>query len=391
MKVLWVGNYQEASGWSQAGRDYILSLDAAGVNVVPRPLLITNSQGEVPERIKQLEQQSSQGCECVIQHTVPHLYDFNSRFKKNIGLYVTETSHFKRTTWASRINLMDEAWVCNYQQVQASKDSGVKIPIKVIPHATSIDRFQTKYETNEYLKRQLRGNFTFYTIGEFSNRKNLTAILRAFHIEFHRNEPVSLVIKAHKSGMSPQQAYGAIANHCTAIKKGVKAYINPESYKTEIIITDRLTDKQILQLHATCDCFVQVSYGEGWSIPAFDAMAMGKTPIVSDSSGYKAYMTNSCGWMVPTHESPCFGIDDTFADMYTGYESVWAVDVSALRKAMREAYENRELREQKAVNGRNRAYEYSYARIGNIMKEALLNGSQVKNRRTENGVNTPTT
>lgn len=391
MKVLWVGNYQESSGWSQAGRDYILALDAAGVNVVPRPLLITGSQGEVPERIKLLEQQSSQGCDYVVQHTVPHFMDYNGRFKKNIALYMTETSHFKRTTWPSRINLMDEAWVANWQQVQAAYDSGVHVPIKIVPHATNTDRFQTKYPVNLNLKKQLRGNFSFYTICEHSSRKNLAALLRAFHTEFHRNEPVSLVIKTSKSGMNPEQSYNIIANYCITVKKGVKAYINLESYKTEIIITDHLTDSQILQLHATCDCFVQVSYGEGWSIPAFDAMSLGKTPIVSDSSGYRAYMTNSCGWMVPTHTEACFGMDDAFSDLYTGYENVWSVDVSSLRKAMREAYINKDLRAEKAVNGRNRAYEYSYARIGNIMKEALLDGSQVKNRRVENGVNTAAT
>ena len=38
MKVLYVGCYRDGTGWGQAAIDYILSMGAAGINVVPRPI-----------------------------------------------------------------------------------------------------------------------------------------------------------------------------------------------------------------------------------------------------------------------------------------------------------------------------------------------------------------
>jgi hypothetical protein len=112
MKVLYISNYRERTGWARAGRDYILSLDAAGVDLVPRPIFLGQSRCELPDRIKELESQSSQGCDIVIQHTLPNLYDYNGAMF-NIALYATETSDFTMSGWADRINSLDAAVVIN--------------------------------------------------------------------------------------------------------------------------------------------------------------------------------------------------------------------------------------------------------------------------------------
>ena len=36
MKVLYLGCYRDGTGWAHSAIDYILSLDAAGIEVVPR-------------------------------------------------------------------------------------------------------------------------------------------------------------------------------------------------------------------------------------------------------------------------------------------------------------------------------------------------------------------
>jgi len=38
MKILYIGNYRDGTGYGQAAEDYILSLDSVGANVVCRPL-----------------------------------------------------------------------------------------------------------------------------------------------------------------------------------------------------------------------------------------------------------------------------------------------------------------------------------------------------------------
>ena len=110
MKVLYINNYKDGTGWSNAGINNILALDSAGIDVVPRAITFEDQHHDYPERIKELEQTPTNGCTVCIQHTLPHLYSYDYR-SKNIGCLDTERSHFKVTGWQYYINLMDEVWV----------------------------------------------------------------------------------------------------------------------------------------------------------------------------------------------------------------------------------------------------------------------------------------
>lgn len=374
MKVLFCGVYRDGTGWGQAAIDYILSLDAAGVDVVPRPIKLNAHQHEPPARILELEQRPSQGCNTVIQHILPHLMDYNGRLH-NIGLYATETSSFRDCAWAERINNLDEAWVINEQMAQSSQDSGVTVPIAVIPHATDVARFQRSYKPLEALRtHHEQGSFIFYTVGEMVRRKNLAALVKAFHLEFRPHEPVELVIKTSISGKSAEEARGDVEKFCRGMKDGLKLYRTAEEYKAETILTERYTDEAISRLHNSCDCFVQPSYGEAWSIPAFDAMGFGKTPILTNWGGSRGYMTEETGWLVPYRLEPVFGVTESFADLYTGNEYWASVDIGALRFAMRQAFEDRDVRKKKSAAGIKRAFDFSHEKVGQLMKEVLDNG-----------------
>ena len=130
MKVLYIGNYKDGTGWANAALNNILALDSAGVNVVPRAISFNGKSIDVPQRIYELEDNDSFGSDVCIQHTLPPYYSYNSNVK-NIGFYVTETNTFNDTMWHKSINMMDEAWVPNKQIVEASKKSGVTITIKI--------------------------------------------------------------------------------------------------------------------------------------------------------------------------------------------------------------------------------------------------------------------
>ena len=140
-------------------------------------------------------------------------------------------------------------------------------------------------------------------------------------------------------------------------------------------------------LHNTCDCFVMPSYGESWCLPTFDAMAMGKTPICSDIGGMSEFIgytklyteigngSAAAGWLVPTHEEPCFGMaaDNILPDLFMGNENWRSIDVNELRMAMREAFEDKEGRKSMADIGIDRAYDFSYEAVGKQMRN-VLNG-----------------
>jgi glycosyltransferase involved in cell wall biosynthesis len=116
------------------------------------------------------------------------------------------------------------------------------------------------------------------------------------------------------------------------------------------------------------------SYGEAWSIPAFDAMGFGKTPICSNTGGMADYIGDS-GILIDGRWEPVSGMTDTFADLFTGEEDWYSVDVNQLRRAMRKIYtmkssEQEEYSKMKR-NGLVQAQKYSHENIGKLIKELL--------------------
>ena len=368
MKVLYTGCYRDGTGWGQAAIDYILSMDAVGIDVVPRPIKLNQTIVDIPKRISELEKKDSSGASVCIQHILPHMMEFSSKFDKNIGLYATETSNFKDSGWARKINMMDEAWVINNQMFHASKDSGVTIPIKVVPHATDFSKFERGYKKLDLSIPE--DNFVFYTIADLNKRKNLEAFVKAFHTEFEPSEPVSLLIKTNKYGMEPDEIALKVRDLCNNIKSGLKKYNSIGDYKDDLIITTVVSEEDVCRIHNTCDCFVTSSYGEAWCIPAFDAMGFGKTPICTNIGGMADFVGDG-GFLVEGMMEPVFGMMETFNDLFTANESWCSVSIQGLMDCMRHVYENRQDLKNMKKTGLKRAYEYSHENIGNLIKGLL--------------------
>jgi len=363
MKVLFIGHYKEQSGWGKAARDYILALDAAGVDVVPRTVKLNSTMPEIPERIKELESKSSRGATHCIQHVLPHHLDFNGRFEKNIALAVYESFNAKLSSWPAKINLMDELWVPSEFTSLVFDDMGVNIPTKIVPHAFDMSVYSKKYEKIE--NKELEGNYIFYTIADSNKRKDLLSLIQAFHLEFTANEPVRLLIKTGKYGVSPSDCAKAMIHECNTVKAAMKLMRRPEDYSQEIIVADNLSDEDIYRLHATGDCFVSTSHGEAWCIPLFEAAAFGKTCVYPYNIFGYMNESNGTDGSVYTRESIVFGMNDTFQDLGSSREHWDSVDIKETAFQMRQAYEGKIVANNKDLN------QYSYKNVGELMKLKL--------------------
>jgi glycosyltransferase involved in cell wall biosynthesis len=368
MKVLYTGVYRDGTGYGQAAEDYILALDSVGVNVVCRPLKLNSVDHKPHPRVLELEGKSSRDCNIVIQHVLPAHMEYNGNYDLNIGLFAYEGTNFIMSGWQNHLNLMDMNIVVNNSMLNSCKKSNVKTPLFVVPHACDFSKYTDIYDKLELITSKVDEDcFIFYTIGEPTKRKNMSALLRAYFTEFSSTENVCLVVKTNTN----QSEFEDI---CKKISEGIGIH----NYPKVLIINDRLTQKGICKLHATCHAFVQPSYGEGWSIPAFDAMGFGKTPIVTNCTGYLDYIDDSVGWLVDSREEPIFGGDRGPTSLYTGFENWFSVDVIDLRKKMRECYKEEGLRRSKALKALDRAYEFSHEKVGSIFLKVLENATQKK-------------
>ncbi len=361
MKILYIGNYRDGTGWANACINNILALDSVGVDIVPRAITFENQQQDYPNRIKELESASAQGCNVCIQHTLPHLYSYDSRYK-NIGFLAVESSNFKDTGWQHNINLMDELWVPSHAAKISCENSGVKIPVKVAPHSLDMSGYKSSTAGNKV--QEMLSTFNFAFIGEFIERKNLQALIKAFHMEFQFQEPVNLFIKTSKVELPQMQEF---VKH---IKSGLKIR---NRYREEIIITGRLEKEDYISVLSQCHSFVMPSRGEAFCIPALEAMALGIPVIYTEETGMDDFCVGSA---VPSKATPCFGAVTTLPNLDTANSDWREIDVTALCAAMRQAYQTWNSDEEKINREKvmDVAKTYDHKPIGYKMKE-LLNDS----------------
>lgn len=370
MNILFVGPYRQNDGWGLASQSYIKALGTTGHNITTRPVFLAGGDAglEDPE-ILGYENSFFDSYDMVIQKTLPHCLFLNRKFKKNIGLFVIETNDISNSVAVNSINSMDEVWVPSEQEKKCLVKSGINKPIKIISQPIDTNFIKENINHKLDLHPLTKKTFKFYFIGEYVERKNIKDLITAFHIAFSIDQSVSLILKTSISGRSPQESKDLIEKDIQEIKK--KLGISGR-YKKEIIITDRLSYRDIIGLHNSCDCFVAPSLGESFCRPAAEALCLGKTPIVTDNTGMTDFINKDNGFIVQSHRTPVILNQRTLSndfDMQNANEYWYKINIYDLIEKMRSVYamhkQDRKNYENKQQLGINSIEQFSYSSIGN--------------------------
>lgn len=359
MKLLYIGVYRDGTGWGNQAIEYMRAMNSVGIDVVARPIKLNDAQIALPEDILTLEDKNLSGVDVCVQHLLPEHMEYTSSCK-NIGLINIESDNIIECGWAEHLKcLCDNIWIPSTQiKETVLRKANLEYKTTVIPTPVNIEKVSKQYQPLDI--PELEDSFVFYYIGEFTRRKNLSALLKAFHTEFSPEEPVNLLIKTNAD----------ITKFCDEIKSGLRLYKNLHYYKKEILITQYVSEADMMRIHATGDCFVMPSLGEGWNIPAAEACAMGKTPVMVNWGGNTEFLNESTGYPVNYTLSPAFGMIDTLPNLHGGFENLAQIDILDLRKQMRLAYENED-RKIKAEYGKDYMKNFSYQSVGDLVKACL--------------------
>lgn len=367
MNILLIAPYRTYSGWGEGSKHLAKSLNTLDHNLAIRPIYMSNEIDTTfnDSELLELEQASYDNYDVVIQRVLPNF------FRKipnsiNILTCVFETSNIRSTPWWRHLNLADGILVPSNIEKQGLIENDIKVPVYSVSEAIDI----TKYDRPYTPIPELEGTFNFYFVGEFIERKNITALITAFHREFRTNEPVNLVIKT--AGNIQQ-----INNTITNIKQNLRIYHDLQRYKKEQIITARLDEQGMHNLHNSCHCFVMPSFGEAYCRPVVDALGYGNTPIVNDNTGMVDYIHNNNGWVVNSRIEPVQTSQPPIPYIYTAKENWVSIDILDLMKCMREAYKQRDIHAKlKKDNAYKKAIQtmmkqFSYQTIGQKIQKAL--------------------
>jgi glycosyltransferase involved in cell wall biosynthesis len=326
MKIQYIGNFSDGTGWAKASTYNVLSLVAAGYDVYCKEIRYNDRNITIEDEINSLLSKTSDDFDVIIHHVLPKDYKYIGG-AKNIGFVELETLNLSDQIWLKNLSMMDEILVPNEASKKCLINSGCTKPIKIFNHSFNYNKVVNS--NSPAFVAELNNKFNFIFVGEFSKRKNPEALVRAFQNEFHYIEPVNLVIKTNTS-------LDVIGKFTQNVKRNMK---NSERYKTELIISDYLPEDTLWAVMKQCHAFVMPSCGEAWCYPAMEAMALGLPIIYTEGIGIEDYANTNANYAVKSTVTPCYGAVDTFDTLYTAKDLWHEIDIIDLQMTMRNVYE----------------------------------------------------
>jgi len=314
-----------------------------------------------------------QNIDIVAQHTTP-----NETERKggvfNVNIFCWETDRIPEE-WVVQLNQMDLIVVSCDENVKACRRSGVTVPIEKVHFACDINKYNLDVVPFK-LPQNLNNRFKFLSVCQYSKKKGVDALLKAYFSEFTSKDNVLLILKTYitpNDGPKEKERIHSILN-------AMKTILRLNDYPPIQLIHEVMSDEQITKLYKTADCYVLPSRGEGWSIPHFDALGFGLPAIATNWAGPTEFINPSCGWLIPYNMSPVCDMMHPFPYLYTAKDNWAEPHVCALKDAMRSAFE--EWSADKGFSGetnwskrvqasRDRVLDFSYDKIGSQLRDTI--------------------
>ena len=320
----------------------------------------------------------------VLIHTVPEYYpqliEQERRSGKRVFGYTVWELERLPAHWPAILNQLDGVLVpCNWN-IEVFRQSGVTVPIHVVPH---LSQFEDMSTTDDNARNQLRARlpqtalaydpFVFYTIGFWSNRKAPYLALQAYLQAFTADDPVLMIIKTSSKDITRwhrhwrnlfRLRHPSPARHIGEMRK---QYRKPAA--VALIADETLSDAEMYALHELGDCFVSLTRTEGWGLGAFEAARFGKPVVMTAYGGQLDFLDSQHSHLidyrlVPVHEP-------TWSSYQSG--DLWAEpSVAQAASALRHVLKHRqESLEQAHRQAEKIAVRFSRQSIVNALCQAL--------------------
>ena len=363
MIVKYCGPAFDYSGYGEANRHDIGALESVGVDVIgeyTKHCLEIAEFGELGEIVRSCANKTGD-YHIKILHTTPNIYGrFIEPGKYHIGRVFWETDKLP-DDFAQGVKMCQEIWTGSEFNAQAIRNAGItNIPIYIIPEA-----IQTPAPQVEQFIIPNKDDYRFYSIFEWTERKNPMALLEAFWREFEGEPNVSLTLKVYIDSFTPEKR--------AIIKKkfvDAKAKFGLKHYAPVYLYTHLMNRSEIYRFHKSFNCYVSAHRGEGWGIPQMEAMLLGN-PVISTNCGGIHEYAGAAALLAGCKIIPVTNVDRN--DIWYTADQHWAdVDITELRKYMRWAYKNQKKAKdlgkdaQKLVNNK-----FSFKAVGSQMKDRL--------------------
>lgn len=355
MKLNIIGSFLGTSGYARHTKELALALNKhCDVKVLTN--LPNGWEREVndEELLILTREDSADRINVIID--LPHNWCVNANKRLNIGFLVWEGDKVPKG-WLNcfKSPKIVQIWVPSNHVKQsvenATTDKEILDKIRIVPHG--VDR------SDFYPENSNSPTFNFICNKGFRNpldRGGIQHAIRAYFEEFKSTEDVNLILKLNPAYAMPHEH---LMNYLRSfgLKDIPKVSVNCEN----------LTKLQLKELYNQNGVFLNPTEAEAFSLPCAEAMACRKAIITTGFGGQTDFVNESNGWIIP------YDLHEIKHELI--YEGIkWGrPKIEALKKAMREAFEIKQLTNQKAEqalkDSANLTWNHSAERAINHLKE----------------------
>jgi glycosyltransferase involved in cell wall biosynthesis len=251
--------------------------------------------------------------------------------------------------WVETIRTrVDEVWTPSEYSRQSFVRAGLSPElVQVIPNGVDLEHFSP--DGPAYPLPTSKGTI-FLFVGGTIYRKGIDLLLEAFGAAFSAADDVALVIK----GFGGATVYRGMTG-----EDRIAAFRDQPNAPEVVLLNGDLAFDEIPSLYRAADCIVQPYRGEGFCLPALEALACGKPVIVTAGGPTDDFATDACAWQVlsRTVGLPPNALPPELSPTGPGF--LLEPDVAALTAALREAADPA-IRAAKAATARAHAERFSW-------------------------------
>lgn len=281
------------TGYGNAGEAYLSGLRAAGVPVTWTPLGYPSWRWNAqfgpcdgPQVADSLHADIAYlpvDHDTVVVHATPLWHEELEREadgRRLVAFTTWETDHLP-DEWVGILNRYDGVVVPSRFN-QAVFEAALESPVRVVPHIA--------HPPPSAIRPVRDARYTFYLIATWTARKAIPDAVSAYLEAFRADDDVVLVLHTTKVDLvarGPHERPGA-SESAVAEETwyALARLLAGRRSAPEIRLSTRaLARSEVDALHAAGDCFVLLSHGEGFGLPAFEAAAAGNPVIVPGWGG----------------------------------------------------------------------------------------------------------
>jgi GT2 family glycosyltransferase/glycosyltransferase involved in cell wall biosynthesis len=263
-----------------------------------------------------------------------------------------------RADWSENLRYVDEIWTPS-EFNRAAYQAATPLPVRVIPYTIEgLERLATMGRQELGLPE---GVFLFSYVFDVSSgfeRKNPSALIDAFRVEFGNSRDVFLLLKCFNSKYNPErmELLRRLTDSCNI-------GLVEETWSTE----------QIHSLHKVTDCFVSPHRGEGFGLNLAETMYFGNAVVATGYGANVDFVDETNSYLASYR---LVEIPEPIGPYQRG--NVWAdVNREELARLMRRAFEDTEERRRKGVAAARTIHErYSAEAVARLIRERLAEVDQ---------------